>query len=91
MKLSVSLSETDVATLDRYVADQGLESRSAGLQQAIRLLPGQDLSEAYAASWDEWESSGEAAAWEATVDDGLRRSEEGPIRPVPEGSSDAAR
>jgi hypothetical protein len=29
------------------------------------------LSEAYAAAWDEWASTEEADAWEATVSDGL--------------------
>ncbi len=29
------------------------------------------LEEAYAGAWDEWESSGEAALWDATAADGV--------------------
>jgi Arc/MetJ-type ribon-helix-helix transcriptional regulator len=71
MKLSVSLSEEDVATLDEYAKAAGLRSRSAAVQRAIRLLRQQDLDEAYAAAWQEWQASGEQALWEGTVADGL--------------------
>ena len=36
MKLSVSLSNEDVEYLDAYAETQGLESRSAALQKAVR-------------------------------------------------------
>ncbi len=71
MKLSVSLSEEDVATLDRYAEAAGLTSRSAAIQRAIRMLGDPALDDAYAAAWDEWEASGDAAAWERTLADGL--------------------
>ena len=71
MKLSVSLSEEDVALLDEYVRSAGLRSRSAALQCAVRLLRHADLEQDYAAAWEDWESSGERAAWEGTVADGL--------------------
>lgn len=71
MKLSVSLSEDEVAALDRYAHAAGLSSRSAAIQQAIRLLGDPELEDAYAAAWDEWEASGDAAAWEQTAADGL--------------------
>ena len=71
MKLSISLSEEDVAALDRYVLAAGIRSRSAAIQRAIRLLGQADLDDAYAAAWDEWESSGDAAAWEESTADGL--------------------
>jgi len=71
MKLSVSLSADDVAQLDDYARAAGLQSRSAALQHAIRLLPNSDLQQDYAAAWDEWESFGERAAWETTAGDGL--------------------
>ncbi|MGV8976607.1 MAG: ribbon-helix-helix domain-containing protein [Cellulomonas sp.] len=71
MKLSVSLSEDEVAALDKYAHAAGLSSRSAAIQQAIRLLGNPELEDAYAAAWDEWESSGDAAAWESTAADGL--------------------
>ena len=38
VKLSVSLSESEVAALDKYAHAAGLKSRSAAIQQAIRLL-----------------------------------------------------
>lgn len=71
MKLSISLSEEDVAALDRYVQAAGEPSRSAAIQRAIRLLQDPELEAAYAAAWDEWQLSGEATAWEVTTADGL--------------------
>jgi Arc/MetJ-type ribon-helix-helix transcriptional regulator len=71
MKLSVSLPDEDVATLDDYARSQGLRSRSAALQRAIRMLRNPELEQDYAAAWDEWEASGEEAAWEATAADGF--------------------
>ena len=71
MKLSVSLRDEDVAVLDRYVAAAGLSSRSAALQHAIRLLRHPDLEQDYADAWEEWDSSGERAVWDATAADGL--------------------
>ena len=74
MKLSVSLSDEDVALLDEYARMSGLRSRSAALQHAIRLLRHEDLEREYAAAWEDWESSGERAAWEGTAGDGLTRA-----------------
>jgi 3-mercaptopyruvate sulfurtransferase SseA len=71
MKLSVSLSDDDVAVLDDYARSCGLRSRSAALQHAVRLLRHADLDRDYEAAWEEWDSSGERAAWEGTVGDGL--------------------
>ena len=71
MKLSISLPDQDVATLDQYARDSGLRSRSAAVQHAIRLLHHPDLEHDYVMAWDEWESSGELAEWEATTADGL--------------------
>lgn len=71
MKLSVSLPDEDVAALDKYAKAAGLRSRSAAVQRAIRLLGHADLEQDYAAAWEEWESSGEQAAWAATAADGL--------------------
>lgn len=71
MKLSISLSDEDVAALDRYVRAAGVPSRSAAIQRAIRMLSDPELEDAYTAAWDEWESSGEATAWEVTAADGL--------------------
>ena len=71
MKVSVSLSEADVALLDEYARSAGLRSRSAALQHAIRLLRHAGLERDYAAAWEEWEASGEREAWEGVVGDGL--------------------
>jgi Arc/MetJ-type ribon-helix-helix transcriptional regulator len=71
VKLSVSLSEEDVATLDEYARTAGLASRSAALHHAVRLLRQPALQDDYAAAWAEWESSGDRAAWEETSGDGL--------------------
>lgn len=71
MKLRVSLSEGELAALDKYARAEGLKSRSAAIRQAIRLLGDPELEAAYAAAWQEWEDSGDAEAWESTVADGL--------------------
>jgi Arc/MetJ-type ribon-helix-helix transcriptional regulator len=71
VKLSVSLPDEDVAALDDYARAQGLKSRSAAVQRAIRMLRHPDLEQDYAAAWDEWEASGDEAAWEAAAADGL--------------------
>lgn len=71
VKLSVSLSESEVAALDKYARAAGLKSRSAAIQQAIRLLGDPELEDAYATAWQEWEASGDAETWESTAADGL--------------------
>jgi hypothetical protein len=71
MKLSVSLSDEDVALLDAYVKRAGLPSRSAGLQRAIRMLRYPALEEDYSNAWDEWSVTGEDSAWEMVTADGL--------------------
>ncbi|WP_369134661.1 ribbon-helix-helix domain-containing protein [Modestobacter sp. I12A-02662] len=71
MKLSVSLSEDDVALLDEYARHSGLKGRSAVIQHALRLLRHADLEQDYAAAWEEWETSGEQTVWEATAADGM--------------------
>ena len=71
VKLSVSLSPREVETLDKYARAAGLKSRSAAIQQAIKLLGDPELEDAYAAAWQEWEDSGESEAWAGTVADGL--------------------
>ena len=71
MKLSVSLSDEDVAVLDEYVERTGLPSRSAGLQRAIRMLRYPTLEQDYTAAWQEWSSSVEDGAWDSATADGL--------------------
>jgi metal-responsive CopG/Arc/MetJ family transcriptional regulator len=71
MKLSVSLGAEDVAALDRFVAQTGLASRSAGVQHAIGLLSDAELVAEYEEAFTEWSESEDAELWEATVADGL--------------------
>lgn len=71
VKLSVSLSEDDVAALDRYVELAGLKSRSAAIQQAIRRLQDPGLEAAYAEAWEDWAAFGEDEVWAAADADGL--------------------
>ena len=71
MKLSVSLPEEDVATLDEYAHAAGMPSRSAALRHAIHLFRHADLEQDYATAWGEWESSGDQALWGATAADGI--------------------
>ncbi len=71
MKVSVTLLGDDVQFLDEYAREQGLGSRSAALQRAVRLLRTAELGGTYEAAWGEWAAEGEADAWESTTGDGL--------------------
>jgi antitoxin MazE9 len=72
MKVSVSLPGEDVQFLDEYAKEQGLESRSAALHRAVRLLRTAELGGTYEAAWGEWAAEGEAELWESTTGDGLK-------------------
>ncbi|HEY5822032.1 MAG TPA: ribbon-helix-helix domain-containing protein [Propionibacteriaceae bacterium] len=74
MKLSISLPTADIEFLDGYAHSHGIESRSAAVQRAIRLLRAADLGDAYEDAWDEWSESGDADLWDVTSADGLSRS-----------------
>ena len=71
MKLSVSLPEEDVEFLDTYARSEGVESRSAVLHHAVRLLRATELSGEYEGAWLEWETSGHDTEWDATSSDGV--------------------
>lgn len=71
MKVSVSLASEDLEFLDEYARAHAISSRSATVHEAIRALRLRDLDVAYDAAWREWAESGEGAAWDATVGDGL--------------------
>lgn len=71
MKLSVSLPDEDVAVLDEYARACGLRSRSAALRHAVRMLRLPQLEQDYESAWQEWEASGENAAWSVTAADGV--------------------
>ena len=73
MKVSVSLPDEDVEFLDAYAAEQGFESRSAVLHKAVRLLKVVELGDAYEDAWREWQTTGEAEAWETVAADGVVR------------------
>jgi len=72
MKLSVSLPDEDVEFLDGYARDQGVESRSAVLHRAVRLLRATELTDDYEDAWQEWHDLGHARDWEGTSQDGLK-------------------
>jgi Arc/MetJ-type ribon-helix-helix transcriptional regulator len=71
VKISVSLSDDDVAIVDEYVRTSGLQSRSAVIRRALHLLKQPDLEQDYVAAWEEWAATGEQAAWDSTAGDGL--------------------
>ena len=69
MKLSVSIPNEELETLDRFVREAKLESRSAGVQYAIRALASRELGDSYAQAWQEWEAGGDAALWDTSAGD----------------------
>ena len=71
MKVSISLPDDDVEFLDAYAQAQGIESRSAVVHKAVRMLRVSELGEAYEEAFTSWEDEGQAAAWDAVTADGL--------------------
>lgn len=71
MKLSVSLPDDDVEYLDSYARSQGLDSRSAAVQKAVRLLRASELGAAYEDAWTDWADSDDGELWDTVTDDGL--------------------
>lgn len=71
MKVSVSLPDEDVAYLDTYVEARGLDSRSAAVHRAVRLLRASELGAAYEDAWAEWAGSDDAELWDSVTPDGL--------------------
>jgi len=71
MKVSVSLPGEDVQFLDDYAKEQGLESRSAALHRAVRLLRTAELAGSYEAAWAEWAGQDDDNLWESTTGDGV--------------------
>lgn len=70
MKLSVSLPDEDIEFLDEYAKAQGIPTRSAVMQKAVRLLRSSALGPSYEDAWREWSES-EATVWETALDDGI--------------------
>jgi len=75
VKVSVSLSDGDVAFLDAYATEHGAASRSAAVQQAVAVLRERQLGAEYSAAFTEWHGSVEARAWEVVVGDGVGADE----------------
>lgn len=73
MRITVSLPGDDVRFLDEYAKRHGLDSRSAAIQRAVRLLRTAELGGTYEAAWGEWVARGEADVWEQTTGDGIGR------------------
>lgn len=71
MKLSVSLTQSQIAFLDRYQQAHKLGSRSEALQHALQQLQDRELEEAYRLAGEEWAGSEDAALWERNSGDGL--------------------
>ena len=71
MKVSVSLPGEDVQFLDEYAKEQGLDSRSAALHRAVRLLRTAELAGTYEAAWEEGAAQSDGTLWESTTGDGL--------------------
>ena len=71
MKVSVSPPDADVEYLDKYARTQGLDSRSAALQKAVRLLRASELGAAYEDAWTDWGESEDSELWEAATADGV--------------------
>ena len=55
----------------QYAHEQGIGSRSAVVHKAVRLLRAVELSDDYQQAWSEWSGSGEAAAWDVALADGV--------------------
>ena len=70
MKLSISLGPEEVGFLDAYATSQGIESRSAVVRVALRLLRQQELAGDYAATFNEIDDEA-AEFWDRSSSDGL--------------------
>jgi Arc/MetJ-type ribon-helix-helix transcriptional regulator len=69
MKVSVSIPDEDVEFLDSYTKTHQIESRSAAIHRAIRLLRASELGDAYAAAFAEWADEAANDAWDNAVVD----------------------
>jgi Arc/MetJ-type ribon-helix-helix transcriptional regulator len=65
MKVSVSLPDEEVAYLDSYVREHGMDSRSAVVHRAIGLLRASELGADYEDAFQAWAGSDDAADWQA--------------------------
>ena len=65
----MSIPEEDVEFLDNYTKTHQIESRSAAIHRAIRLLRASELGDAYAAAFTEWADDPANEAWDDVVAD----------------------
>lgn len=70
-RVTVSLPTPDLAFLREYERRHGLASRSAAVHAAVAALREKALEEQYLLADQEWDESGEAAAWNGVTADGL--------------------
>ena len=71
MKVSVSITDDDLGFIESQVAEGRYPTRSAAMHAAIKSLRARDLEAQYAEAAREWQASGDQAAWDVTVGDGL--------------------
>jgi Arc/MetJ-type ribon-helix-helix transcriptional regulator len=69
-KLSVSLPDADVELIDA-LATRFDGNRSAAVHDALRVVREQQAGADYERAMLEWESTGDASAWDGAVADGL--------------------
>lgn len=66
-KISLSLSDADIAFLDGETLSGAYASRSAAVQAAVRLLRESRLADAYAEAFGTWDDD----EWDASAADGI--------------------
>jgi len=66
-KVSISLSDADIAYLDTQTLAGRYASRSAALQDAVRKLRESELADAYAEAFAEWSDD----VWDDALGEGL--------------------
>ena len=67
----MSVAAEDVEFLDAYARKHKLQSRSAAVSRAIRVLRMEDLKSAYSEAWEDWQTGTDAELWDSTSGDGL--------------------
>ena len=67
----MSIPDQDVEFLDQYALEHGINTLSAVLLRAIRLLRTSQLGPTYAEAWSEWSLSGDEELWDTTSGDGV--------------------
>ena len=69
-KVSVSLDDADIAFLDQQARDGAFASRSAAVQEAVRLLRESRLADSYLEAYASWAGD----EWESVAGDGISQS-----------------